>query len=423
MKAKLKMNERYLPALDYRGRYLVLYGGAGAGKSHAAAQLFVLRALRTPGIRLLCVRRVHRTIRHSQYQLLQDVLNDLAIPYETNRTSLEIRLPNGSEILSAGLYGEAGEKERIKSIHRISGIWIEEATELAREDVEQLDLRLRGESPDGYHQLILTFNPVSRDHWLKAFTERSDVTVIHATYRDNAFLDDGYRSVLESLRERDLRLYEVYCLGQWGRPAEGLLFRREWYQEWREIPEDARGVIYCDPNLALKGQGDTTAVVKLLYSPSADAYFVADAVCRSFDRADALLEAVLRMRDRRVLAVGFDGHVSQESHWTEHVRAFCRTRGIAPPVIEYCRYRADALAKSLQIVMSAGRLFFPPAFERSSEGARFLEQLWAFEGKKAGRKDDAPDALICALELIGTRRIARPIPDNPITAVKDMYAL
>ncbi|GIV82217.1 MAG: hypothetical protein KatS3mg051_1571 [Anaerolineae bacterium] len=420
---RITVNRSYQQLFEYRGRYALLYGGAGAGKSVAAAQHMVVRALHTPGLRLLLVRRVHRTIRHSQYQLICDVLAQAGIPYEANRQLLEITLPNDSTFLSAGIHTE-DDREKLKSIVRVSGIWVEEATELEREDFDQLDLRMRGESPDGYHQIILTFNPISRDHWLRMFVERSDVLTIRATYRDNAFIDDQYRALLEGLRERDLRLYEVYCLGQWGRPVEGLLFRREWYQEWRELPPDVRGVVYCDPNLSMRLQGDTTAIVHLLYSVRTGYYYVAEAVCRPFARADELLREVLRMRRSGLtMAVGFDGHVSQESHWTEHVRAFCRAEGIAFPQIEYCRYNVDALAKSLQLVMSEGRLFFPPGFDRTSEGARFLEQLWAFEGKKAGRKDDAPDALICAMELIAGRRIAAPIRADAVHAVKDHYAL
>jgi phage terminase large subunit len=53
--------------------------------------------------------------------------------------------------------------EKIKSVQGINRIWIEEATELKKEDFNQLDLRLRGKKEI---QMTATFNPISAEHWL-----------------------------------------------------------------------------------------------------------------------------------------------------------------------------------------------------------------------------------------------------------------
>ena len=42
---------------------------------------------------------------------------------------------------------------------------MEEASEIAEEDFNQLDVRLRGKGT--HKQIVLTFNPVSVLHWLK----------------------------------------------------------------------------------------------------------------------------------------------------------------------------------------------------------------------------------------------------------------
>ena len=75
--------------------------------------------------------------------------------------------------------GDTGkaQRESIKSVTFSSGsltdIWLEEATEFTKEDVDILDDRLRGELPEGlFYQIKLTFNPVSANHWIKSTFDR-----------------------------------------------------------------------------------------------------------------------------------------------------------------------------------------------------------------------------------------------------------
>ena len=39
---------------------------------------------------------------------------------------------------------------------------------------------------------------------------------MHSTYKDNKFLDDDYKELLESYKDTDPYYYDVYCLGNWG---------------------------------------------------------------------------------------------------------------------------------------------------------------------------------------------------------------
>lgn len=84
-------------------------------------------------------------------------------------------------------------------------------------DFNQLAIRLRGGRRD--KQVILTFNPVSVNHWLKRRffdVPRADTVTLRTTYRDNRFLPKEDGEVLESFRETDPYYYTVYCLGEWG---------------------------------------------------------------------------------------------------------------------------------------------------------------------------------------------------------------
>ena len=109
--------------------------------------------------------------------------------------------------------------EKIKSITFANGeltdIWVEEATETQESSINQLKVRLRGGKSK--KQMVLSFNPINIQHWIKRhFIDSGLATVCFSTYKDNKFLSDDDRKALEDLKYSDEYTYNVYCLGQWG---------------------------------------------------------------------------------------------------------------------------------------------------------------------------------------------------------------
>ncbi len=214
------VNEKFYPLLTNKSRYLVLWGGGSSGKSRFAAQKIIARLLSERGHRILCLRQVARTLRESVLAELKAVIKDWGVEHlfkvpKGISSEMYISCPStGGEILFSG----ADDVEKLKSIVDITGIWIEEANEVMLDDFQQLDIRMRGKT-EYYRQMILTFNPVSPTLWLKdqlVDSGRVDMTAMHSTHRDNRFLDDVSRQVLESFRETDPYYYSVYCEGLWG---------------------------------------------------------------------------------------------------------------------------------------------------------------------------------------------------------------
>jgi PBSX family phage terminase large subunit len=217
LEKEIRVNDIYIPLIDNQSRFLPIYGGAGSGKSVFAAFKIVKRTVSESGHKFLCLRKVATTVKESVFAEIKGQISelDLDIEFLTNKTDHSfLHLPTGNMILCKGLDDPA----KIKSIKGITGIWMEEATEFEEIDLDQLDLRIRGEK-ENYVQYILTFNPIDESHWLKKrFFDKKDpmATTCHSTYLDNHFLTVEDKERLESLKDRNQLYYDVYCLGKWG---------------------------------------------------------------------------------------------------------------------------------------------------------------------------------------------------------------
>lgn len=220
-------------------RYQIYFGGSSSGKSFSLAQRTVLDII--SGKRnYLIVRNVQSTIKRSAFNEITKAISGfkLAEYFDTNKTDLVITCKlNDKQILFCGL----DDVEKIKSITPINGvitdIWVEEATECEKNDIKQLDKRLRGRA-EAVKRLTLSFNPILKDHWIytdyfdiwddnKQYIEKDNVSILKTTYKDNNFLEEDDIAALEN--ETDKYYYDVYTLGNWG--VLGAVIFKNWRVE------------------------------------------------------------------------------------------------------------------------------------------------------------------------------------------------
>lgn len=196
---------------DYKKRYNVYYGGGGSGKSYGAVQKIIIKALFNKR-KVLVIRKVGNTLRHSIYAVFKSILTKLGYQYNENKTDMTLTLFNGSVFLFKGI----DDPEKIKSIADITDIVIEEASELTEDDFTQLDIRLRPLN-EKYPQIYLMFNPVSKANWVYQhwfLNDNEKAKVIHTSYLDNKFLSNDYKEMLENLKNTNPTYYKIYCLGE-----------------------------------------------------------------------------------------------------------------------------------------------------------------------------------------------------------------
>ena len=216
--SKKVFNDVYIPYLDNTDRYLLFYGGGSSGKSYFIAQRWIYWLIQPRRCNLLIVRQTGDTNRKSTFPLMKQVISNwnLSKHFKINESDMRIKcLLTGNEVAFAGL----DDVEKIKSITFENGelttIWVEEATECQEADINQLKVRLRGGKSK--KQMVLSFNPINIQHWIKRhFIDSGLATVCFSTYKDNKFLTDDDRKALEDLQCVDEYTYNVYCLGRWG---------------------------------------------------------------------------------------------------------------------------------------------------------------------------------------------------------------
>lgn len=251
-KDKQERNEIFDIYRSFKGRYAVLIGGSGSGKSYEIADKLIDRLVHEDGHRILCVRDQQKQVTESQVPLIKSRIFKRYFPdhfkFNMSRGNEKIiHIPTGNEFIFWGL----DDPDKLRSIFDITSVWIEEADQTTESALRELDRRLRGYSgknkngTDKYMQISLSFNPVSVLSWLKGrffddkkpgqimlhgeipFTDciyykgvkpnlNVDSLVIHSTYKDNKFIDENYHQVLQELKSRDEEEYNVFALGQWG---------------------------------------------------------------------------------------------------------------------------------------------------------------------------------------------------------------
>lgn len=240
---KNNFNPVYFPLLKNKSRYLVLFGGSSSGKSHFIAQRYVARVLNEKPCNVMVVRQVSKDNRNSTFNLFKQIINhwQAGAYFKINEGDMRITcLKNGNMIIFTGLDDVENLKSTTFPNGEMTDIWLEEASQTAENDFSQLDVRLRGGLSN--KQITVSFNPISITHWLKKkFYDRSKLssglhedtyvyseddidgkrvklycTILHTTYKDNMFLGDAEKLLLESYKDTDPYYYEVYCLGHWG---------------------------------------------------------------------------------------------------------------------------------------------------------------------------------------------------------------
>ncbi len=287
---------KFFPLLfDYSHRWECYMGSAGSAKSYFITQKLIIRACNEK-IRILVCRRYGTTLRNTCFSLFKDILTkwQLTRYVKIRESDFTIKFPNGSEIIFMGL----DEETKLLSLNNIGAIFIEEAFEVPKAIVEQLNLRLRGDTPN--QQIMMAWNPINRNHWLHDFCEVNppeSFVYTHSTFRDNPFLNDEYVKELEEMYTRNPAKARVFCDGLWGVDAEGLVITNWREEEFNPMELAAKGLEHR-AGMDL-GWIDKSAIIDTLYDKAQHTIYVFNEFYKSGCQLSELASAVQNMNLHR----------------------------------------------------------------------------------------------------------------------------
>jgi len=198
-----------------KSAYVLNVGGARSSKSHSISQLFIERFHTRKNRNVLITRKTLPSLKLTAYKKTIDLMKEYHIYKEKwhNKTDRTYINPNLNNYM---VFTSVDDPEKIKSTE-FNDIWIEEAIEFTYEDFGILDLRLSGKTvPDTPNQMFLSCNKSEEHHWIREkLALRDNVEIIESTYLDNPFLPESYIAKLESLKEYDPILYQIYVKNEW----------------------------------------------------------------------------------------------------------------------------------------------------------------------------------------------------------------
>ncbi len=202
----------------------IYYGGASSGKSVSIAQRDVLDCINECR-NFLIVRAVANTLRSSVFEERVKAINQFYFRnlFNINESKMEIVYrPRGNKMVFRGL----DDVEKLKSITvpvgTITDLRVEEATEVAENDYDQLVLRTARGIAGVPKRRVLSFNPVLRSHWIAKrwfngalikYKRTPDLLIFHTTYKDNKFLDADDIKTIDGMTGY---MHDVYAEGKWG---------------------------------------------------------------------------------------------------------------------------------------------------------------------------------------------------------------
>ena len=248
MELKIQTSKTFLDLLN-EDRIAILQGGTRSGKSYAAIQFLITKAIENPGILISIVRKSFPSLRISALRDFRNILQGWGLWDESNWYASEnsYTFDNGSSVEFLSVQ----DSERRKGTKR-EYLFVDEANELNYEDYFQLSIRTT-------EKIVLAYNPsFPTNHWIyKQVLTHPEANRYITTYKDNPFLDDRLVTEIERLADTSPSYWKIYGLGLEG-VVEGLIFDN--VEVVDSIPEESELMGY---GIDFGYSNDPTALIAL----------------------------------------------------------------------------------------------------------------------------------------------------------------
>lgn len=291
--------QRISEAIEEGYTAVSLQGGARSGKTYNVMIWLVLYALAVPRLRISVVRATLPSLKRSVLEDFKAIMTDIGIfeEHAFNRTDLFYLFPTRSRIE----FFAVNDEQRLRGSKR-DILFINEANELTEIQFRQLKMRTT-------RFTIVDYNPsFTPDHWIARDLNR-DPRTMHfvSTYRDNPFLEPAVVAELESLKNKNRSLWQVYGLGEMAQ-VEGLIFTN--YSVIEAFPPDAEK--HARLGIDFGFTNDPTAIVRVSFD--GESLFLDEVCYRTRMLQSEIIDTLKLHRDRRVISESADPRLIEEIH-------------------------------------------------------------------------------------------------------------
>lgn len=356
-------------------------GSARSGKTRNTVIWLIVYLLNTPNTKLSVVRGTTTALRRSVLEDFKEVLVKLGLWTEKafNKSLLTFNFANGSWIEFFGIDDEQKFRGPSRDV-----LYVNEANELKEIEWRQLKMRTR-------RFTIADYNPsFSDEHWLCDVNRDPRTYHFITTYKDNPFLEQTIIDEIESLKDKNHSLWQVYGLGQQAM-VEGLIFTN--IEIIDEIPEYVKK--YHWRGMDFGYHPDPTAIEDVYYHNNT---LYVDEICYQTDLLTHDIIRILKDNDGAVetISESADPRLLQEIY-----RGGCNVK----PVVKYPGSILAGITKMLEFKVYITRRsiniikeFKNYVWAQDKEG-RWLQQ------PAAGAGDHAIDGIryVVLMKILGGR--------------------
>lgn len=203
-------------------------GSSRSSKTYNTVIWLIWYAMTTPNTTITVCRKTLPSLKGSVLRDFQEILDKIG-QWEKkcfNKSELIYTFANGSWVEFISCDSEQKLRGRKRKI-----LYVNEANELDFLEWQQLQMRTT-------EFTVIDYNPsFTDDHWICSVNQDQRTYHFITTYKDNPFLEQRVIDEIESLREKNKSLWQIYGLGLQA-VIEGLVF--DTFTEIDEIPSYAK---------------------------------------------------------------------------------------------------------------------------------------------------------------------------------------
>lgn len=226
-------------------RYICHEGGARSGKTYGIMQALIYHAMQH---RRLKVSVVSHSLPHLKRGAMRDFFDILEAWewYDENQHNKTDNIYTFSETDSYIEFFGLEDHDRAKGPGR-DVLFCNEANLLSKALFDQLDMRTK-------YKVVTDLNPSDFDVWCYHLADGKDAIKIHSTYKENRFLPDSQKRVIEGYAQADPMMWKVFGLGERGASQEQI------YTHWRVTNDIPQGDVFYGLDFGFR---NPTAMVRV----------------------------------------------------------------------------------------------------------------------------------------------------------------